>query len=229
MPILRHIYAKRGPISRQSVHQWHFNIRGMQMNGRTRFMLTGAALFMPAAAILAAAAPLPGDRGRPMEGIMAVPGAPRPAGASPAGPPRESRPPVAAPSIKMALKAAQAIADACQQYPLGVAVTDAEGVAKLIYVPDRSEAWHGYSAVRKAYTAIVFRVNTSQLVKKAQEDADVAARVKADPNLQAFSGGVLVKVGDRIMGAIGVSGAEPGGHDEECALVGLEKIKHDLQ
>jgi uncharacterized protein GlcG (DUF336 family) len=36
-------------------------------------------------------------------------------------------------------------------------------------------------------------------------------------------------VGDKLVGAIGVSGAEPGGHDEECGLVGLEKIKSDLK
>jgi uncharacterized protein GlcG (DUF336 family) len=159
-----------------------------------------------------------------MEGIMAIPGAPRSA-----MPPREPPRVVAAPSMELALKAAQAISDACKQYPLGVAVTDAEGVAKLIYVPDRSESWHGYSAVRKAYTAITFKSDTSQLVKKAQQDAEFAAKVKADPNLQAFSGGLLLKVGDKIIGAIGVSGAEPGGHDEECGLVGLGKIRNDLK
>jgi uncharacterized protein GlcG (DUF336 family) len=45
----------------------------------------------------------------------------------------------------------------------------------------------------------------------------------------AFSGGILLKAGDEIIGAIGVSGAEPGGHDEECALKGLEKIKSQLK
>ena len=192
-----------------------------------QFLVAGVASIAPVAATLGAGAVLPGDRGRPMDGVMPAPGAPRPA-----MPPRESpQPPrvVAAPSIELALKAAQAIADGCKQYPLGVAVTDAEGVAKLIYVPDRSEAWHGYSAVRKAYTAITFKTDTSQLVKKAQEDPDIAARVKADPNLQAFSGGLLLKVGDKIIGALAVSGAEPGGHDEECGLIGLAKIKNELK
>ncbi len=201
------------------------------MKRRIYFALTSAALFMPVAIALAQVPALPGDRGRPMGGIMAVPGAPRPtmAPASPAPAPRPAKPLTAAPPMAVALKAAEAISDACKQYPLGVAVVDAEGVAKLIYVPDRSESWHGYSAVRKAYTAITFQTDTSQLVKKAQEDADVAAKVKADANLQAFSGGLLLKVGDKIIGAIGVSGAEPGGHDEECGLIGLARIKDDLK
>lgn len=190
---------------------------------------TSAALFMPIAIALAQVPALPGDRGRPMGGIMAVPGTPRPTIAVPVAPPPAAKTLTAAPSMATALKAAEAIADACKQYPLGIAVVDADGVAKLIYVPDRSEAWHGYSAVRKAYTAITFKADTSQIVKKAQDDADVAAKVKADPNLQAFSGGLLLKVGDKIIGAIGVSGAEPGGHDEECGLAGLAKIKDDLK
>jgi uncharacterized protein GlcG (DUF336 family) len=32
-------------------------------------------------------------------------------------------------------------------------------------------------------------------------------------------------VGDEIIGAIGVSGAEPSSIDEKCANAGLEKIK----
>jgi uncharacterized protein GlcG (DUF336 family) len=200
----------------------------MQMKSRICFAMIGATLLLPAAATWAAGAVLPGDRGRPMEGIMPAPGAPRPANATPA-PPRAPDVIAAAPSLEVALKAAQAIDAACKQYPLGIAIVDAEGVAKLIYVPDRSAAWHGYSAVRKAYTAVVFKENSSKVMKKAQEDAEVATKVKADPNLQAFSGGLVLKVGDKLIGAIGVSGAEPGGHDEECALFGLEKIKNDLK
>ena len=194
------------------------------MKGRFRFLLAGAALMMPVAATLAADAALPGDRG-PM-GRPMPPGAPRPA-----GPPPVRQPDVVAagPSIAVALKAAQAIADACKQYPFALAVTDSEGVAKLIYVPDGSAAWHGYSAVRKAYTAIALKSDTSKVVSKVRDDAQLAEKFKADPNLQAQSGGLLLMVGDKIIGAIGVSGAEPGGHDEECGLVGREKIKNDLK
>ena len=53
-------------------------------------------------------------------------------------------------------------------------------------------------------------------------------KITADPNLQAFSGGLPLMVGDKLIGAIGVSGAEPGSHDEECGLAGLARIKDDL-
>jgi uncharacterized protein GlcG (DUF336 family) len=131
--------------------------------------------------------------------------------------------------MAVALKAAQAIAEACKQYPMALAVVDSEGVAKLIYVPDGSATWHGYGAVRKAYTAIVFKSDTSKILKQAREDAAIMEKFKSDSNLQAQSGGLVLMVGDKLVGAIGVSGAEPGGHDEECGLVGLEKIKNDLK
>jgi uncharacterized protein GlcG (DUF336 family) len=36
-------------------------------------------------------------------------------------------------------------------------------------------------------------------------------------------------MGSEIIGAIGVSGAEPGGHDDECAQIGVDKISARLK
>jgi uncharacterized protein GlcG (DUF336 family) len=171
---------------------------------------------------LAQSSALPGDHGRMMDGIFPANPPPRPPGPMAGAT-------VRAPAIDLALQAARTIARECKQYALGVAVVNAQGAPILVYVPDGSDPSHGYTAVRKGYTAITFKVDTSQLVKKGQQDADFAAKVKADPNLMAFSGGVLLKVGDEIIGAIGVSGAEPGHHDEECGLKGLNDIKKQLK
>jgi uncharacterized protein GlcG (DUF336 family) len=194
------------------------------MNSKIRSMSVGAVIVLFSVAALAAGSGLPGDRGRPRDGIPAANPPQMPADSMP------NRPKAArAPAIDLALKAALAIGEACKQYPLGVTVVNSEGVPILIYVPNGSEAWHGYSALRKAYTAITFKAPTSQLVSKAQQDPDFAAKIKADPNLMAFSGGVLLKVKDDVVGAIAVSGAEPGSHDEECGLIGVEKIKNELK
>jgi len=168
---------------------------------------------------------LPGDNGRPNNGVMPTTAPnPNPAPARPI--PRAHVP---APAIDLAVEAARAIADACKQYPLGVAVVNAEGEPTLIYIPDGTDPHHAYMALRKAYTAVTFKVPTSQLVSKAQQDADFAAKIKADTNLIAYSGGLVLKAGNDIIGGIGVSGAEPGHHDEECGLAGLEKIKDRLK
>jgi uncharacterized protein GlcG (DUF336 family) len=188
--------------------------------------LVGAALMMPIGAVLAASAALPGDRG--MMGSITAAIAPP---ATSAGPPPNRPPPNPAPgpSIQLALKAAQAIAEACKQYPYGMAVVDSAGDVKLIYVPDGAEGWHGYSAIRKAYTALTFKSDTSRVIQKAHEDASIVEKFKSDPNLQAQAGGVVLMAGGKVIGAIGVSGAEPGGHDEECGSVGRDQIKNDLK
>jgi uncharacterized protein GlcG (DUF336 family) len=134
-----------------------------------------------------------------------------------------------APAIALAVEAAQAIADGCKQYALGVAVVNALGEPILVYLPDGSESSHGYTAIRKAYTAAKLKTDTTPLVERAQNDPAFAATIKADPNLMAFHGGLVLKVGTEVIGAIGVSGAEPGGHDDECGTIGVSKIKDRLK
>lgn len=168
---------------------------------------------------------LPGDSGRMAGGVL--PSGPPPVG--PNGKPMEmARSTSKAPSIALAVEAAQAIATGCKQYALGVAVVNAAGEPILVYLPDGSEPGHGYTAIRKAYTAAKLKTDTTPLVDKAQKDPAFAATIKADPNLMAFHGGLLLKSGSEVIGAIGVSGAEPGGHDDECGTIGLNKIKNRL-
>jgi uncharacterized protein GlcG (DUF336 family) len=197
------------------------------MSNKTLSMLGAAGFLMAASSALAAGSGLPGDHGRPGDGIMAV------TQAAPAQQPQQPQPTpptvARAPDVGVAVKAAEAIAAGCKQFALGVTVVNAEGAPILVYIPNGSNASHGYTALRKAITAITFKTPTSALVTKAQQDPDFAAKIKADPNLMAYSGGILLKSGDEIIGAIGVSGAEPGHHDEECGLKGLDKVKGEMK
>jgi uncharacterized protein GlcG (DUF336 family) len=137
---------------------------------------------------------------------------------------------VRAPAIALAVKAAETIVSTCKKYPLGVAVVNAAGAPILIYLPDGSEPGHGYMALRKAFSAITFHMPTSELRTRVERgESQLADQVRADPNLVAFSGGILLKVQGEIIGAIGVSGAEPGAHDEECGLNGVRAIESQLK
>lgn len=178
--------------------------------------LSAAGLLLAAAAS-ASDSGLPGDHTRPGDNGVPV--------ANPPPRPPEQRPPAArAPSIAMALKIAQTIAEQCKQYPLGIAVVNSKGAPILVYIPDGSQPFHAYTAIRKAYTAVTYKVPTSELIQKTQQDPAFAAQIKADPNQIAFKGGIPLKAGTEVIGAIGVSGAEPGSHDEECGLKGLEAV-----
>jgi uncharacterized protein GlcG (DUF336 family) len=44
-----------------------------------------------------------------------------------------------------------------------------------------------------------------------------------------LAGGLPVKAGDEVVGAIGVGGAPGGEKDEACAQVGMDKIKDRLK
>lgn len=195
------------------------------MSNKTVSLWGGTAgLLIAASSALAAGTGLPGDHGRNNDGIMPVAQA---APAQPAAPPQAQPPLPKAPDIGMAVKTAEAIASECKQFTLGVTIVNAEGAPVLVYIPNGSNPSHAFTALRKAITAITFKTNTSALVSKGQQDPEFAAKIKADPNLLAFSGGILLKSGDDIIGAVGVSGSEPGHHDEECGLKGLAKVKSE--
>jgi uncharacterized protein GlcG (DUF336 family) len=204
-----------------------------------RSLLGGTAgALMSVSIAFGAGSGLPGDIGRPMNGLMmpsnnqATP-APQPVPHAPTGADVSGRPPAGpparAPSIRLALEAVKAISAGCKKYPLGIAVVNSVGAPILFYIPDGSQAWHSYSALRKAYTAILFKADSSQVMLKSRQDTALADQIRADPNLQAFSGALLLKAGNDIIGAIAVSGAEPGGHDEECARIGVAKVKKRLK
>jgi uncharacterized protein GlcG (DUF336 family) len=179
------------------------------------------------ACVSASAAPtatvsgFPGDKGRPFDGL------PFPPGPMPPRPPE--RPLPRGPSLDLALEAAKAIVDACKGYHVGVSIIDSAGTPKLYYIPDGTDGSHAYTGFRKAYTALTFKLPTSQVGALTKTDSAVVTRIKADSNLLTFAGGVPIKAGDTIVGAVGVSGAEPSAKDEECALAGLEKIKDRLK
>jgi len=182
-------------------------------------------LSMAAACVSARAAPpvgsgFPGDMGRPFDGL------PLPPGPLPPRPPQ--RPIPRAPALDLAVEAAKATVVACKGYQISVSIIDSAGTPKLYYVPDGTDGSHAYTGFRKAYTALTFKMPTSQVGPLTKTDPGVAAKIKADTNLLTFAGGMLLMAGDEVIGAIGVSGAEPSAKDEECGLVGINKIKDRL-
>ena len=168
-------------------------------------------------------AAFPGDLGRPFDGL------PLPSGPS-RRPPWPSRPPPArALAMDLALLAAQEAVAACAGSHVGVTIIDAAATPKLYYIPDGTAGFHAYTGFRKAYTALTFKIPTSEVGALSKTDAAVAAKITADTNFLSFAGGVPIRVGDEIIGAIGVSGAEPSSIDERCANAGLEKIKSQVK
>jgi uncharacterized protein GlcG (DUF336 family) len=182
--------------------------------------LTGAMVMMASAGYgqsdMSGASSFPGDIGRPFQGLPLPNGAPRP----PTMPG-----PALGPTLEKALTLAKAAVAACKGFHVGVSVIDSEGTPKLYYVPDGTGGYHAYIAFRKAYTALRFNQSSAEVGAQTKNDPALAAKIVADTNFMSFAGGLPILEHGRVVGAIGVSGAEPSAADERCALAALN-AKH---
>jgi uncharacterized protein GlcG (DUF336 family) len=84
------------------------------------------------------------------------------------------------------------------------------------------------SANDKAYTAVTFRTDTLALAERAKEPGGIVVLQKL-PHVMFFGGGVVIKIGDEVVGAIGASGAPGAKLDENCARAGVDKIRDRLK
>jgi uncharacterized protein GlcG (DUF336 family) len=83
------------------------------------------------------------------------------------------------------------------------------------------------NSFRKAYTARTFRVTSGEIVKRLKDDPQFFAIHLS--NVIAAQGGVPIKVGEDVVGAVGVSGSPGGDKDEVCARAGVDKVFDELK
>ena len=79
-------------------------------------------------------------------------------------------------------------------------------------------------AYKKAYTAAALKLDTADLTKLVQPGA-MFYGLQSDPRYIIFGGGALLKIGDEIVGAIGVSGGSAQ-DDVEIAKICVETFKN---
>ena len=132
----------------------------------------------------------------------------------------------------VALEAAQAAMAKCQAQPSHVTVTVInEYAVVLVQLHDELSSLHSpYSSEHKAYTALSYGkagvATTSAGVGERFKNATHI--VLANPGMLITGGGMAIKAGDRLIGAIGVGGSIVPNGDEQCAEAGIEKIKDRL-
>ena len=133
-------------------------------------------------------------------------------------------------SLALASEAAQAALAACTQqgYRVSVAVYDRSGLLRA-YLRGDGASPHTYdSSTRKAFTSASFGATTAELGKRIAENPGSAALANV-PGVLALAGGVPVKVGNEVIGAVGVGGAPGGDKDEACSNAGIAKIQDRLR
>ncbi len=108
--------------------------------------------------------------------------------------------------------------------PMVIAVCDESGVLKAFSRMDGAALLSVQIAQDKAYTAVGFGMPTSGWHDFIKDDPPLAdGAVGAIDRLIIFGGGIPIRIGDRVVGAIGVSG----GHysqDVEVAEAGLAAV-----
>jgi uncharacterized protein GlcG (DUF336 family) len=125
--------------------------------------------------------------------------------------------------LAMAKTIAEAAMDKCKElgFKVSVVVVDRAGLPIVMLRGDGAGLHTPEGADRKAYTARTFGTSSADFVKRMLNDP-TSVGSKEYSRVLAISGGLPIKVGDDIVGAVGVSGSS--GRDDECSQAGIDKV-----
>jgi uncharacterized protein GlcG (DUF336 family) len=132
-------------------------------------------------------------------------------------------------SYAMAKTIAETALESCtaKGYGVSVVVVDRAGDTMVALRSDTAGPHTMENARRKAYTARSFRMSTTAYAKRFADNDPVVRQQVTLPNVIAIPGGLPVKVGDDVIGGVGLSGTP--GVDEPCVQAGLDKVADQLK
>ena len=133
-------------------------------------------------------------------------------------------------SLELANQIAAASVAACAAngYNVAATVVDRAGVVKAVQRADNAGPHTLGASQQKAFTSASAKNTTLAIMEGAQKNP-AAANLVNIPGYLLLGGGVPVKVGNEVIGAVGVGGAPGGNLDEQCALAAIDKVKEQLK
>jgi uncharacterized protein GlcG (DUF336 family) len=133
------------------------------------------------------------------------------------------------PAALAAEAASEAVASCAKGgYSETAVVVDADGATIAAVRGDGAGIHTLDSAHDKAYTSASLKSDTMAIAERAKGGGEIAPLAKL-PHLLFFPGGVVIKLDNEVIGAIGAAGAPGGNLDDGCAKAGLEKIRDRLK
>jgi uncharacterized protein GlcG (DUF336 family) len=132
-------------------------------------------------------------------------------------------------SMRMALSIVEGTIERCAKdgYRISVVVVDRAGSVAASLRGDGTKPHMMEFARLKAYTTVTNpRGMTSLEFRKLAEERP---HLKQIPNIVLAGGGVPIKFGNDMIGAVGVSGAPGEELDEACAYAGIAKVADSLK
>ncbi|MFP2239174.1 GlcG/HbpS family heme-binding protein [Pseudescherichia vulneris] len=129
-------------------------------------------------------------------------------------------------SLAQANSLAQEAIKSCtaNNYQVTVTVVDRAGVVKAVQRTDNAGPHTVKASEMKAFTALSMKNASGKVMQAAQSNAG-AQNLRDIPGLLLLAGGLPVKDGNEVIGAIGIGGAPGGNLDEACAQAALDNVK----
>ncbi|MDO9402810.1 MAG: heme-binding protein [Polaromonas sp.] len=133
-------------------------------------------------------------------------------------------------SLELANHVAAASVAACAAsgYAVTATVVDRAGTVRAVQRADNAGPHTLGASQQKAFTSASAKNNTLAIMEIAQKNP-AAANLVNIPGYLLLGGGVPLKVGNEVIGAVGVGGAPAGNLDEQCALAAIDKVKDQLK
>ena len=136
-------------------------------------------------------------------------------------------------SLNAALEIATAALADCRPHgvPVTITVLDHAGRTKVVLRDDGANLHSTEHSLRKAYTALTYGMPSGEYGNSAAKNPRSAGPLHL-PNITTAPGGLPIRAGNTVVGAIGISGtpgAKGGGAaDEKCAQAGIDKVAKGL-
>ena len=111
--------------------------------------------------------------------------------------------------------------------PSVIAICSPDGNPVAVHVMDGSFLVSFEVALKKAYTSVAVKMSTMELSRLTQPGQTFYGLGKMSDNIVIFGGGVPLKVGDTIIGGLGISGGT-GEEDNSLAEYGLQVLNEVL-
>ncbi len=133
-------------------------------------------------------------------------------------------------SLELANQLASASVAACAAngYAVSATVVDRAGTVRAVQRADNAGPHTLAASQQKAFTSASAK-NTTLAMQEGSQKNPAAANLVYIPGYLLLGGGVPVKVGNEVIGAVGVGGAPGGNLDEQCAVAAIDKVKDQLK
>ena len=134
-------------------------------------------------------------------------------------------------NLDLAVRLIEAVQEKAEEMGMRVVIAVSDASGRPIAVHCMDGAYHGSFdvAVNKTYTATAFQMETKELAKLCQPGQELyGLQFSNDGKVMILGGGEPLKIGDTMIGALGVSGGTAA-QDTELAAYGSSMLKEVIK